>query len=353
MIYGKVFLESNNVQNVEPFDIVFEEYLNRKSMLAECTNLENRRLLEAQIEVLREVSFSSIIDKIVEIFKKIVRFIEKAYLKVIELLTGDKYDSIKGMISAYKNYSEDKLNWINRLIKSGRFDAVFDLEKYVDMSKISDITQAVQQSSDCIKDILAADTRSELMSARSKLPKHQEITILTQDGLSRVNSRLQGDVKNINDMKDRVSIYHKVLDNIIENDNAVEMKKVVDKINSTHDLGFFETSISSIPKQRDLLMRSRETMKKPQNTLDAISKDLEKLSKKKSQEKPKTSDATGLSTNTTPDDNDDSGATDQDIKDIIQLTTMIRLIISCNMNIIAVVATHLRRKVDILATAPR
>ena len=353
MIYGKVFLESKSAQNVEPFDIVFEEYLNRKSMLTECTNLEDRRLLEAQVQVLREVSFSSIIDKIVEIFKKIVRFIEKVYLKVIELLTGQKYDSIKGMISAIKNYSEAKLNWINRMIKSKRYDAVFDLEKYVDMSKISDITQAVQQSSDCIRDIVTSTTRSELMSARSKLPKQQEITILTQEALGRVNSHIHVDVKDTKDMKDRVLIYHKVLDNLIEYDNATEMKKLIDKINSTHDIGFFETSISSIPKQRDILMRSRESMKKPQNTLEGISKDLEKISKKRSQEKPKTSDATGLSTNTTPDENDDSTATDQDLKDVIQLTTMIRLIISCNMNIIAVVATHLRRKVDILATAPR
>lgn len=95
MYYGKIINE-NNIQIGdlnEDFDflnsIVYNEYLNMKSILENCTSRDV--ILESQVELLHELSIKDIIDKIANAFKKIIEFIK------------DKIDKIKAWFKKKKD----------------------------------------------------------------------------------------------------------------------------------------------------------------------------------------------------------------------------------------------------------
>ena len=83
MIYGYI----NNVvkeQTSEPevVSVVYEEFCNYRQMLEDCTDESARPILEAQVQVLYEVSISDIIEKIKEIWESVVEFIKKIWNKI-------------------------------------------------------------------------------------------------------------------------------------------------------------------------------------------------------------------------------------------------------------------------------
>lgn len=94
MVYGKKFLPKNNIVKetpiqLESISVVYNEYLNRLSLLENCTNSEERTILEAQVEVLYEVSFEdiknafhNIKEKIKEAWDKFVAWVKRIWNKI-------------------------------------------------------------------------------------------------------------------------------------------------------------------------------------------------------------------------------------------------------------------------------
>ena len=109
MIYTYMKPTSDVVESVEStkseelVSIVYNEYCNYKEMLESCTDESARPILEAQVEVLYEVSLSDIFEKIknaiikicnaiIECFKKVAGFIKR-------LFTSEKKQNAKNMDS--------------------------------------------------------------------------------------------------------------------------------------------------------------------------------------------------------------------------------------------------------------
>ena len=123
MIYGNKFLpkeeisiESASIKDFGIESIAYNEYCNISSLLESCT--DDKTILEAQVQVLYEVSIKDIFNKIKEIFKAVKRFIEKIIgkfkLKILSLkkrtTSNDSFDILKKV--------DIKFNVDNEAIKS-------------------------------------------------------------------------------------------------------------------------------------------------------------------------------------------------------------------------------------------
>ena len=86
MIYGNKFLPKNVVENsifaVE--SVVCEEYFNRIDLLESCTDESSRPILEAQVQVLYEISFKDIISKIKEIWEKFKVWVKDLWNRIFD-----------------------------------------------------------------------------------------------------------------------------------------------------------------------------------------------------------------------------------------------------------------------------
>lgn len=102
MIYGNKFLpkkeESASILEFGIHSVVYDEYCVYNSLLESCSDDTNKSILEAQVTILREVSFKDIIDKII---KKITSFLEwlkdlvtTIVEKVKSFLNNKKYKSV-------------------------------------------------------------------------------------------------------------------------------------------------------------------------------------------------------------------------------------------------------------------
>ena len=83
MIYGNRWLkDTDNTTISESFSIVADEYLNRLSMLEACTDEAAKPILEAQVQVLQEVSFKDIIEKLKQFWEKFKTWIKDIWDKI-------------------------------------------------------------------------------------------------------------------------------------------------------------------------------------------------------------------------------------------------------------------------------
>ncbi len=88
MIYGNVFLPPNNKEetiSVKEFgieSIVYNEYYNYKSLLETCVTDNNRAILEAQVEILYEVSIKDIWEKIKKMWKDLIQWFKNLWNKI-------------------------------------------------------------------------------------------------------------------------------------------------------------------------------------------------------------------------------------------------------------------------------
>lgn len=85
MIYGNKFLNIKNDSVATAFEstsVAYTEYTNRLSLLESCTNEEERSILEAQVQVLCEVSIKDIFSKIKEAWEGFKRFLRGIFEKL-------------------------------------------------------------------------------------------------------------------------------------------------------------------------------------------------------------------------------------------------------------------------------
>lgn len=95
--------KSNNLCDFIIESTVYNEYENRKLMLENCINEDDKAVLEAQIEVLQEVAIKDIISKVKEAFNKLKEFVKKIWGIILE-----KVGKIKEKIRELKNNRKGK-----------------------------------------------------------------------------------------------------------------------------------------------------------------------------------------------------------------------------------------------------
>lgn len=95
--------DSNNLCNFIIESTVYNEYENRKLMLENCINEDNKVILEAQVKVLCEVAIKDIISKVKEAFNKLKEFVKKIWGIILE-----KVGKIKEKIKEFRNNRKEK-----------------------------------------------------------------------------------------------------------------------------------------------------------------------------------------------------------------------------------------------------
>lgn len=70
--------------------IVFEEYLNQQKLLESCSSSKERMIIESKLEVLQELSFRDIKDKIVKAIQAVIRFISEIGKRIKGFFTRNK-----------------------------------------------------------------------------------------------------------------------------------------------------------------------------------------------------------------------------------------------------------------------
>lgn len=99
MIYN--YIQTNTVtestKEEEIISVVWNEYCNYKQILENCTDESTKPILEAQVEVLYEVSISDIVDKIKTFISKIIKAIKDILSKIRDIFTDRKMKSADGI----------------------------------------------------------------------------------------------------------------------------------------------------------------------------------------------------------------------------------------------------------------
>jgi hypothetical protein len=127
MIYGQTFLNEsvnrnrrdNSLSLLE--SVAFDEYQNRVVMLESCKDEHTRSLIEAQIEVLREVSLKDIKDKFLAFLKKIGDFIKKIIDKIKSFFNKDDKKKQEEELKIVKKKLEEA-NLMNEKLKKENFE---------------------------------------------------------------------------------------------------------------------------------------------------------------------------------------------------------------------------------------
>jgi hypothetical protein len=127
MIYGKTFLNESVNRNRRDSSlsllesVAFDEYQNRVTMLESCKDEHTRSLIEAQIEVLREVSLKDIKDKFLAFLKKIGDFIKKIIDKIKSFFNKDDKKKQEEELKIVKKKLEEA-NLMNEKLKKENFE---------------------------------------------------------------------------------------------------------------------------------------------------------------------------------------------------------------------------------------
>lgn len=127
MIYGQTFLNESVNRNRRDSSlsllesVAFDEYQNRVTMLESCKDEHTRSLIEAQIEVLREVSLKDIKDKFLAFLKKIGDFIKKIIDKIKSFFNKDDKKKQEEELKAVKKKLEEA-NLMNEKLKKENFE---------------------------------------------------------------------------------------------------------------------------------------------------------------------------------------------------------------------------------------
>ena len=89
LIYGNTFLiKENEQERTDILSIVYKEYCNYNSLLESCISEDDKQLLEAKIEVLREVAIKDILEKIKKVWRDFKDWVKEKILAIIDKITG-------------------------------------------------------------------------------------------------------------------------------------------------------------------------------------------------------------------------------------------------------------------------
>lgn len=146
-IYGLKALSFQKELNIEhnfqeSISIVYDEYINYKNILESCKYNDKKIILEQKVELLCELSFKDLKDKIIDIIKfiieKLKQFIDnlKSSLKnlkekVEKIIDKIKKDNIKNVAGAvYDKYHQDNFKESNTLLENLKSDKGLGLILY-------------------------------------------------------------------------------------------------------------------------------------------------------------------------------------------------------------------------------
>ena len=209
MIYSYIKSTSTVIESTkeeEIISVVWNEYCNYKHMLENCTDESARPILEAQTEVLYEVSIKDIIQKVVDIFNNFIDWIRKTVKMIkdkINKLLQRKRDIMK--IINQKIMSEsDVVNESDNDTNDSLRDAVREYEWKVDGSTYK-----------------TTNISSEILKIM------QKINTSTEDLYHKVDSVYKKDIVTKEDADEILSSLDKMLDT-----NESEEKSVIDNINN-------------------------------------------------------------------------------------------------------------------------
>ena len=135
LIYGNILLEQQKQSTVPDFvSIAYQEYCNYSGLLESCVSEEDKSLLEAKVEVLREVAIKDIFARIKEVWRLFKEWVNKMITKFkekIQELTTKKQ---------VKNNSSDKKESENKSDNSDIEDIKDKEEEKQEEEKVSNIT---------------------------------------------------------------------------------------------------------------------------------------------------------------------------------------------------------------------
>ena len=163
MFYGNSILKQQNtiIENTNIDSVVYNEYVNKYNLLESCTNEYDMVILEAQLEVLYELSIK-------EIWNKIKKWIKDRLLGILKGL--EKLFS-KGKKTKFKD-------WILRLINRGK-KLLGDVEKAENEEEIENCKKEVESFSDEYKDAVN-NISNDLNKAIDQLEANDADKELTQ-----------------------------------------------------------------------------------------------------------------------------------------------------------------------------
>ena len=105
MIYSYITPNSiteSTKKSEEIVSVVYNEYCNYKNLLESCTDEHERPILEAKVEVLYEISFKDIIQKIKDKIHEIIEWV-KGLIKKIKEKLASIFDRKKNVMNAWKS----------------------------------------------------------------------------------------------------------------------------------------------------------------------------------------------------------------------------------------------------------
>jgi hypothetical protein len=136
-----------------------------------CSDYTQRSLLEAQVDVLREVSLKDIGNKIKEIFQKIINWIKGVIDKIIGLFTKEKKEKAVAAKEKIKNnnVSEEK-----KTSAASKPVFYFQLDNYCDISKFSNFASDIDKTGAIALDHFGKMTSEDVKKLDADESKMQE-----------------------------------------------------------------------------------------------------------------------------------------------------------------------------------
>lgn len=228
MFYGNMVLkqQDNIIENANIDSIIYNEYLNRCNILESCTDESDRVIIEAQVEVLYELSIKEVLTKIKNWIKKrllaIVKGLEKLFSKgkktkfkdtILKLLnkakkilgdveeaeTKEEIDNCKGEFeNFYDEYRDTVENLADVLDKT--------IDSYVSGGGDEDLAQLYRQFKADVLDITKRADEAKTGDEIDKLEQEFEDRVKQHD-------------KNINDLKVK-----KIIKNVNDNIEGIKSK---------------------------------------------------------------------------------------------------------------------------------
>lgn len=228
--------------------VAYDEYMNRCSLLESCTE-DSKAILEAQIEVLKEVSikdiFSKLIDKVRHIFRVIKGIIEEISFIIKDNMRGRRdYPSEEKMISEikeklskekseennqwYTNYINFHFAWVPYEIKDflkNNSKIINQMPRYVDVSAYD--TSKVNYNEDNIKDM-----ESKIEDFFKLVVKEDELKKSFDKDLGSKISNSEDIEKGFDDYQELLSSIYQIKSNIAitEQDYESALKKIQEKV---------------------------------------------------------------------------------------------------------------------------
>lgn len=207
MIYGQQFLREattsrRNTSLDELYSVAWSEYNNKKRLMESCNSYTQRSLLEAQVDVLREVSLKDIGNKIKEIFQKIINWIKSVIDKIVGLFTKEKKAKA---LSAKEKIKKNGISEEKKASAAGKPAFYFQLDNYCDISKFSNFASDIDQTGTIALDYFGKMTGEDIKKLDNDDAKSQEELIAFFNKLPESVRTLAMTVigENLNDMDDK------------------------------------------------------------------------------------------------------------------------------------------------------